>query len=135
MTLVYADGSTARSPVAWPALTEDQVAEGGTRVTITGLADRAAQPVTATVWVRHTDAVEITNIAEERLTTRPGRPPTLPATVVATYNDGSKDSRTEVTWDPVDPDQYAGPGSFEVEGTVPGTSHRATATITVMPPT
>ncbi|MGR4854019.1 Ig-like domain-containing protein [Streptomyces sp. LARHCF252] len=134
VTLGYADGSTARSPVAWPALTEDQVAEGGTSVTITGLADRTAQPVTATVWVRHTDAVEITSIAEERVTTRPGRAPTLPATVVATYNDGSRDSRTKVTWDPVDPDQYAGPGTFEVRGTVPDTSHRATATITVTPP-
>ncbi|MCT9141612.1 Ig-like domain-containing protein [Streptomyces violarus] len=134
VTLVYADGSTARSPVAWPALTEDHVAEGGTSVTITGLADRTAQPVTATVWVRHTDAVEITSIAEERVTTRPGRAPTLPATVVATYNDGTRDSRTKVTWDPVDPDQYAGPGAFEVRGTVPDTSHRATATITVTPP-
>ncbi|WND23456.1 Ig-like domain-containing protein [Streptomyces violaceus] len=134
VTLVYADGSTARSPVAWPALTEDQVAEGGTSITVTGLADRTAQPVTATVWVRHTDAVEITGIAEEPVTTRPGRAPTLPATVVATYNDGSRDSRTQVTWDPVDPDQYAGPGTFEVKGTVPDTSHRATATITVTPP-
>ena len=134
VTLVYPDGSTARSPVAWAALTEDQVAEGGTSITITGLADRTAQPVTATVWVRHTDAVEITSTAEEHVTTRPGKPPALPATVVATYNDGSKDSRTQVTWDPVDPDQYAGPGTFEVRGSVPDTSHRARATITVTPP-
>ncbi|MET9834394.1 Ig-like domain-containing protein [Streptomyces sp. NPDC006385] len=131
VTLVYADGSAARSPVAWPALTEEQVAEGGTSVRLTGLADRTAQPVTATVWVRHTDAVEITSIAQERVTTRTGRAPALPATVVATYNDGSKDSRIPVTWDPVRPDQYAGPGTFEVTGTVPGTTYRATATVTV----
>ena len=131
VTLVYPDGSTARSPVAWPALTEDQVAEGGTSVRITGLADRAAQPVTATVWVRQTDAVEITSLAEERITTRPGRAPTLPPAVVATYNDGSRDSGVSVTWDPVDPDRYARPGTFEVKGTVPGTTYRATATVTV----
>ncbi|MFF3333854.1 Ig-like domain-containing protein [Streptomyces sp. NPDC002888] len=134
VTLVYSDGSTARSPVAWPALTEEQVAEGGTSVRITGLADRTAQPVTATVWVRQTDAVEITSLAEERITTRAGRAPTLPATVVATYNDGSKDSGVPVTWDPVDPDRYAGPGTFEVKGTVAGTTYRATATVTVTAP-
>ena len=134
VTLVYSDGSTARSPVAWPALTEEQVAEGGTSVRITGLADRTAQPVTATVWVRQTDAVEITSIAEERVTTRAGTAPRLPAAVVATYNDGSKDSRIAVTWDPVDADQYARPGTFEVKGTVAGTTYRATATITVTAP-
>ncbi|MFF0160714.1 Ig-like domain-containing protein [Streptomyces sp. NPDC005263] len=131
VTLVYPDGSTARSPVAWPTLTAEQVAEGGTSVRITGLADRAAQPVTATVWVRQSDAVEITSLAEERLTTRTGRAPTLPPTVVATYNDGSKDSGVPVTWDPVDPNRYAEPGTFEVKGTVSGTTYRATATVTV----
>jgi hypothetical protein len=134
VTLVYSDGSAARSPVAWPALTEEQVAEGGTSVRITGLADRTAQPVTATVWVRQTDAVEITSIAEERVTTRAGTAPRLPAAVVATYNDGSKDSRIAVTWDPMDADQYARPGTFEVKGTVAGTTYRATATITVTAP-
>lgn len=131
VTLVYADGGTARSPVVWPALTADQVAEGGTSVRITGIADRAARPVTATVWVRLTDAVEITSVAEEHVTTRAGRAPTLPATVVATCNDGSKDSRIEVTWDPVDPERYAEPGTFEVKGTVAGTTYRAKATVTV----
>ncbi|GGZ29094.1 Ig-like domain-containing protein [Streptomyces poonensis] len=134
VTLVHADGSTTRSPVAWPAVTEEQVAEGGTRVTVTGLADRTTHPVTATVWVRHTNAVQITGIAEEHLTTRAGTPPALPATVTATHNDGSKDSRTTVTWDPVDPDRYAGPGTFQVTGTVAGTTHRATATVTVTAP-
>ncbi|GGK61464.1 carbohydrate-binding protein [Streptomyces flaveus] len=134
VTMVYADGSTARSPVAWPALTEDQVAEGGTSVRITGLADRSARPVTATVWVRLTDAVEITSIAGERVVTRPGVAPRLPGTVVATYNDGSKDSRVPVTWDPVEPGQYAEPGTFEVGGTVAGTDRRATATVTVTAP-
>ncbi|MEH0573418.1 discoidin domain-containing protein [Streptomyces sp. B21-108] len=131
VTLVYADGSTARSDVAWPALTEDQVAQGGTSVRVTGLADLTALPVTATVWVRQTDAVEITALAEEHIATRTGRPPVLPDTVVATYNDGSKDSRAPVTWDPVEPDRYARPGTFEVKGTVTGTTYRATATVTV----
>nr|WP_244901674.1 Ig-like domain-containing protein [Streptomyces europaeiscabiei] len=54
--------------------------------------------------------------------------------MVATYNDGSKDSRAGVTWDPVEPGQYAEPGTFEVKGTVAGTTYRATATVTVTGP-
>jgi hypothetical protein len=131
VTMVYADGFTGRSPVAWQAITEDQVAEGGTSVRITGLAERSALPVTATVWVRLTEAVEITSIAEEGIRTRAGVAPALPPAVIATYNDGSKDSRISVTWDPVDPERYAQPGSFEGGGTVAGTTHRAAATVTV----
>ncbi|MFF6780566.1 Ig-like domain-containing protein [Streptomyces sp. NPDC012510] len=123
--MVYADGSTARSPVVWPALTEAQVAEGGTSVRITGIADRAARPVTATVWVWQTDAVEITSVAEGRVTTLAGRAPTVPATVVATFNDGSRDGGTAVPWDPVEPERYAEPGTIEVRGTVAGTTYRA----------
>ncbi|MFE7834554.1 Ig-like domain-containing protein [Streptomyces sp. NPDC057474] len=81
------------------------------------------------MWVRQTDAVEITSIAEEPVTTRAGRAPTLPATVVVTYNDGSKDGRISVTWDPVEPGQYAEPGTFAVKGDrgghhVPRDGHR-----------
>ncbi|MEU5344126.1 MULTISPECIES: Ig-like domain-containing protein [unclassified Streptomyces] len=67
-------------------------------------------------------------------TSRRRTAPRLPATVVATYNDGSKDSRIVVTWDPVDPDRYARPGTFEVKGTVDGTTYRATATTNVTAP-
>jgi hypothetical protein len=68
---------------------------------------------------------------EEHLTTRAGTVPALADTVFATYNDGSKDSRAPVTRDPVEPDRYARPGTFEVKGTVTGTTYRATATVTV----
>ncbi|MFI7296071.1 Ig-like domain-containing protein [Streptomyces sp. NPDC050121] len=107
------------------------MAQGGTSVRVTGLGDLTALPVTATVGVRQTDAVEITALAEEHLTTRAGTAPALADTVVATYNEGSKDSRAPVTWDPVEPDRYARPGTFEVKGTVTGTTYRATAAVTV----
>jgi hypothetical protein len=39
---------------------------------------------------------------------------------------------TQVTWDAVDPSQYAAPGAFTVHGTIAGTSLRAAADVTVI---
>jgi hypothetical protein len=50
---------------------------------------------------------------------------------VATYNDGSKDSSAEVTWEAISPDKYAQPGTFTVNGQVAGTTVAAKATVTV----
>ncbi|MBD0421820.1 Ig-like domain-containing protein [Streptomyces sp. TRM S81-3] len=131
VTLRYADGSLLRTPVVWPEITEEQVSQGGTGVEVTGIAWQTSLPVTATVWVRVSDAVQITSLAEESVRTRAGTPPPLPPTVTATYNDGSKDSRIAVDWDPVDPESYAQPGTFPVTGTVAGTDRQALATVTV----
>ncbi|WP_165358470.1 Ig-like domain-containing protein [Haloactinopolyspora alba] len=131
VTLEYADGSTARSSVSWASVEPGQVAEGGTSFTVSGIAEDTTLPVEATVWVRVTDAVEITSVADVSVRTRVGVAPSLPATVVATYNDGSKDSRIPVTWDAVEPAQYVAPGEFTVGGTVDGTGIRARATVTV----
>ncbi|SDR24720.1 Ig-like domain-containing protein [Thermostaphylospora chromogena] len=128
----YADGVRGRSPVVWQPVTPDQVAEGGTSFTVTGLAEGVQEPVQATVHVRKSAAVTITSIADEEVTTRVGVPPSLPETVVATFNDGSKDSSVEVTWDDVDPDRYGAPGTFTVTGRVAGTTVRAKATVTVV---
>ena len=88
----------------------------------------------ATVYVRLTEAVSITSLAEERVVTPVDRAPVLPPTVVATYNDGSRDSvSTAVTWEEVDPSRYAQPGEFTVSGRVAGTSLPATAIVTVLP--
>ncbi|MDT0344510.1 Ig-like domain-containing protein [Streptomyces litchfieldiae] len=134
VTLVYADGATAATAVQWEPLTEDQVGQGGTSVRVSGVTESPQLPVAATVWVRVTDAVEITSIAEESVTTPAGVPPDLPGTVVATYNDGSRDSRVAVTWPDIDPGRYAEPGTFTVTGTAEGTGIRPTATVTVRAP-
>ena len=63
--------------------------------------------------------------------TRAGTPPSLPATVIATYNDGSKDSAIPVTWAAVDPADYSRPGTFDVAGQVTGTTIPAKAVVTV----
>jgi hypothetical protein len=128
---LYADGSRGRTAVTWQQVTPEQVRTGGTSFTVTGLAEGVRGPAQATVYVRATAAVTITSIAEESVTTRAGVAPSLPETVVATYNDGSKDSSVAVTWESVDPERYARPGTFTVTGQVTGTTVTAKTTVTV----
>ncbi|MCG5213535.1 Ig-like domain-containing protein [Streptosporangium sp. KLBMP 9127] len=51
--------------------------------------------------------------------------------MTATFNDGSKDSATPVTWAAVDPGDYSRPGTFDVAGQVTGTTIPAKAVVTV----
>lgn len=128
----YADGGALDSAVTWQPITPDQVREPATSFTAVGVVDGTGVLVEATVYVRLTEAVSITAIAPEHVVTRVGRPPALPPTVVATYNDGSRDSiAPTVAWDPVDPARYAQPGQFTVTGRVAGTSLPAIATVSV----
>ncbi|HEU5129448.1 MAG TPA: Ig-like domain-containing protein [Glycomyces sp.] len=132
VTGVYADGTRLDLPVVWQPLTEDDVAEPATAVDATGLVTGLALEATATVHVRLHDDVAITALETEEATTPAGRAPTLPDTVTAVYNDGSKDNvTTTVTWDDIDPSQYAAPGVFTVNGTLDGTSLTAQTTVTV----
>ncbi|MFB9622192.1 Ig-like domain-containing protein [Nonomuraea helvata] len=128
---LYADGARSSAAVTWQQVTADQVKTGGTSFTVVGLAEGVRRPAEATVYVRTTSAVTITSIAEEAVTTRAGVAPSLPGTVVATYNDGSKDSSVAVTWEAISPDKYAQPGTFTVNGQVPGTAVAAKVTVTV----
>jgi hypothetical protein len=132
VTQIYADGSRLEAPVTWEAVTEEQVATGGTRFQIVGIVEGSNLIVEATVYVRATNAVSITFLEEEQVLTLAGVAPALPATVKATFNDGSADNvNTWVTWREIDPSEYAQPGTFEVTGTVEGTSLQARATVTV----
>ncbi|HEY6794314.1 MAG TPA: immunoglobulin-like domain-containing protein, partial [Kineosporiaceae bacterium] len=73
----------------------------------------------------------VTSAAPVTATTSVGVPPVLPATVSATYADGSTRA-TAVTWDAVPTSAYAGTGTFTVSGTLPGSvGVRASATVTV----
>ncbi|MET8990650.1 Ig-like domain-containing protein [Nonomuraea wenchangensis] len=127
----YADGGRGRAAVTWQQVTPDQVATGGRSFTVAGLAEGVRGAVEATVHVRVSAAVTVTSIAEESVTTRAGVAPALPGTVIATFNDGSKDSSVPVTWEAIDPDEYARPGTFTVTGQAQGTTLPAKATITV----
>ena len=128
---LYSDGHRGNTPVTWQPVTPDQVETGGTSFTVAGLAEGVRTTVQATVHVRTTGAVTITSIAEDPVKTRAGTPPSLPATVTATFNDGSKDSATPVTWAAVDPADYSRPGTFDVAGQVTGTTIPAKAVVTV----
>lgn len=64
------------------------------------------------------------------VTTEAGVYPNLPSVVEAVYSDGAV-IELEVSWDPIDEDDYAKAGTFTVEGTVEGISRKAVAVITV----
>lgn len=130
---VYADGTRLDLPVVWGPLTEDDVSQPATAVDVTGLVTGLALPAHATVHVRLTDQVEITALEAETATTVAGTAPPLPRTVTAVYNDGSKDNvTTTVTWEDIDPSQYAAPGTLTVHGTVAGTAITAEVLVTVI---
>ncbi|NUS15084.1 MAG: Ig-like domain-containing protein [Streptomyces sp.] len=128
--LVYSDGSRAPSPVSWQAVTPAQVATDGVSFTVVGITGTGAV-VSATVWVRSTLGTTVTNLRPVAVHTPAGTAPQLPATVTAVYNDGTMDSATPVTWDPIPASAYATAGTFTVHGTVPGTDFTAEATVTV----
>lgn len=66
--------------------------------------------------------------------TVPGVAPVLPGTVTVNVNHSATGIVPEVrnvVWNAIDPQQYAGPGVFTVEGTIEGCVERAIATVTV----
>jgi hypothetical protein len=132
-TKIYADGARVDAPVVWEPIAPGTVQQPATSFTRVGVVEGTPLTAEATVYVRQTEAVSITNLAEERIVTLAGRAPVLPPTVVATFNDGSRDSvSTAVTWQAIDPSRYAEPGQFTVSGQLAGTSLPATAIVTVL---
>ncbi len=65
-----------------------------------------------------------------QVTTAIGEAPELPESAPASFSDGY-DRPVRITWDEVDPDQYASRGTFEVDGTVAGENGPQTVTATV----
>lgn len=74
----------------------------------------------------------ITALEETGTETVVGTAPVLPEKVRATYSDG-KQSDLKVSWDSIPARSYSEVGSFEVLGTVSGTSLRARCLVTVTP--
>ena len=127
---VYSDGSRAPVDVVWPEITEDQVAADGS-FTLTGIAQGTPLVPQVTVWVRSTPPGQINTIDPVQVRTSAGVAPQLPELVTVQYNDGSREM-LPVTWDDVDPAQYAEEGTFQVQGTVEGNgTTTAVATVVV----
>ena len=74
----------------------------------------------------------VESVEPTTVTTGPGVAPTLPATVPAHFADGST-RPVAVTWDAIDPAQYAAVGEFTISGAVTtGASVRASLTVDVV---
>lgn len=78
----------------------------------------------------YSGAQTVASVKDTAVDTIAGTAPVLPATVTATYGDGSTGS-VAVTWDDVPAADYASPGTFTVLGTVTDGSVRAKAVVTV----
>ncbi|WP_171646580.1 discoidin domain-containing protein [Paenibacillus phytorum] len=74
----------------------------------------------------------ITAIKPLTVNTNQGIAPSLPTKVTAVYNDESEQA-VAVVWDSIEAASYANVGEFTVQGTVSGTSIKATAQVTVEP--
>lgn len=127
--VVFADGTRVARAVDWQDVPADAYAAEGS-FTVPGLVAGTAGLARATVWVRPTDAVQVNTFQPVAVSTVAGTAPALPARVVAVYNDGSEAS-LPVTWDAVEADRYAEPGTFTVAGTVAGTDKRPEAGVSV----
>lgn len=75
---------------------------------------------------------EIVEVFPVEVFTFTERAPRMPAVVEAKFTDGSTGA-VGVTWDEIDPEQYAKVGSFTVEGAVENTELKVVANITVVP--
>lgn len=78
---------------------------------------------------------KIRGIEEVAVDTMPGVTPALPETVTVSvnYNDtGIVPEERAVEWDEINPQSYANPGVFTVQGTIEGCVEKATANVTVV---
>mgnify|MGYP001206635875 CR=1 FL=1 len=77
---------------------------------------------------------KIRGIEDVEVETVPGVAPVLPGTVTVSVNHndvGIVQEEREVVWDDIDPQSYASPGVFTVQGKIEGCVEKATARVTV----
>lgn len=77
---------------------------------------------------------KIRSIENVEVDTAPGIAPVLPETVTVSvnYNDrGIVNEERKVVWDQIDPQNYASPGTFTVQGTIEGCVEKVNARVTV----
>lgn len=89
----------------------------------------SAEQLQAATGVQPRQPTEVHQTTFE-VTTSVGEAPELPESAPASFSDGY-DRPVRITWDAVDPDDYASRGTFEVKGTVAGADGSQTVTATV----
>ncbi len=75
--------------------------------------------------------LEVSGIEDTHVTTAAGVAPVLPGRVTLNWSDQQTTTPANVVWDAIDPMSYATDGTFNVQGTVEGTSLKAKAIVTV----
>jgi hypothetical protein len=130
-----ADAPLREAAVTWDTVTRANVARPGTFAVTGRVAGYDAQTVEATVFVSDELSEAMTSIDYTSVITAPRVAPVLPATVRATFDDGTAASGIPVTWDPIEPGSYADAEAvFDVSGTVAGSTGGALATVFVVAP-
>ncbi|WP_282943585.1 S-layer homology domain-containing protein [Paenibacillus sp. RC67] len=131
VTAVYNDNTTRQLGVTWDNIDASKYAAAGSftvQGSVAGTSIKASAAVTVTaVEVPVPVIVSITPVS---VTTKAGTAPVMPSVVTAVYNDNTT-FQLGVTWDNIDASKYAAAGSFTVQGSVAGTSIKASATVTV----
>lgn len=129
------DGPLTYVDVEWAAVAESKYAAAGEFEVAGDPAGYDGQTVTATVFVADALSEAIDAVDYTATITTPGVAPVLPATVRATYDDGTASSAVDVEWAAIDPAAYAEADAiFDVEGTVAGYEPGALATVFVVEP-
>ncbi|MDR2374198.1 MAG: discoidin domain-containing protein [Bifidobacteriaceae bacterium] len=117
----YSDGSRDTVEIAWPAITEDAVAEANVEpLVIYGANSALGLIAEGWVYVRPDmgpEGISITNVPTIAASTGAGQAPELPDLVTVGYNDGAWDNLSVgVTWDEYSPAILCQPGTHELTG-------------------
>lgn len=130
VTAIWSDGTTTVEKVTWSALKAvDYTSATKKNISVAGAVAKINLKATATVTI-HT----IANLTPVKVSTISKQAPILPATVKATWTDGSV-TEEAVVWPALIPEQYTsliGEKVVMVEGGLKKTSLKAVATIQIM---
>lgn len=128
--VVRLDGVTTTEAVDWESVDAAALVEGAA-VEVAGDVDQVEESASATIHVRQEPSDVVEHVEDVVVFTTAGRRPSVPGTVIVTYDDGSRRSDVPVTWSRMSSSQYANEGDFELAGTVAGTSLQPTAYVIV----
>ncbi len=115
-------------------VTRPEPRTGDAVVTLTATLTKGAALATKTFEARVLEQpfqLALTGFQAVHVDTTIGDAPVLPEVVIAEYNDGETQRQMEVEWESMAPASYGEAGSFQVEGSVKGTSLKAKADVRV----